>query len=452
MVGSCLHGTHEGRALNIRYAKTLVERIVEEEKEMIRLSRILGTILPLALLVAATEATGQDTLKVTADNPASWGDHPQLVEEARIGTLEGPEETSFGQVAGVGVMPDGTIWIGDNHLGAIRRFDTDGTYLGQVGRKGEGPGEFGYPSEIRVLPDGLVAVRDTGLKRVSLFEQTGEFLHSFRFPVQGYSALRVDMEGNLYLFGATSVFTREEAEKLANAIRSSEREGQSGALRLLADNTQAEGETRRLFWLRMSPEGEITDTLFRPELPEDDFWGVWSRVGFNPKGYFAIAVGKTDRYEITYRRPDSTVVLIERPIEPIRWEPEERREQERLEQIFSSRGGASGEVTEFKPPFNDLWIDQESRFWVTVRAPGIREETPGEAHRRERYDGPVQEWREPFVTEVFEADGTYLGTVRFPNRQTELEAARGTTVWVVEKGPWDEDYVVRYRIESGGQG
>ena len=406
---------------------------------------------PVSTLATTTRAQAPpDTLRVVADGPPTWGTSISVVEELRIGSLMGEEEYTFGNVAGLGVLANGTLWVGDVHLGAIRRYDREGAYLGMVGRKGEGPGEFRYPYEVRVLPDGRIAVGDDGLKRISLFEPTGEFLHSFRSPSLGRFALRVDLDGNLYLYDATSVFSRAEAERLANVISSSGREEEAGALRVLAAGAPEEGERYRRFWLRMSPEGEVVDTIFQPNRPDDDLWGVWSRVGFSPKGYSPVVVGKTGRYEITYRRSDGMVVQIERGVTPIPWAPEERKEQERLAYTYSSRGGAGGEVTEFKPPFNDLWIDQEGRFWVTLRAPGLREETDGEAHRRERFGGPVREWREPFVTEVFEADGTYLGTVRFPNRQTELEAARGTTVWVVEKGPWDEEYVVRYRIETGG--
>lgn len=76
----------------------------------------------------------------------------------------------------------------------------------------------------------------------------------------------------------------------------------------------------------------------------------------------------------------------------------------------------------------------------------VEPETPGEQALRERYDGVRREWRRPRVYDVIHPSGCYLGRVQFPNRDTTIEEARGNLVWVVEKGSFDEPYVVRYRI------
>ena len=46
---------------------------------------------------------------VRGDGPPVWGDTPRLVEEVRIGTLEGDPEYAFGMVGGVLATTDGTI-------------------------------------------------------------------------------------------------------------------------------------------------------------------------------------------------------------------------------------------------------------------------------------------------------------------------------------------------------
>lgn len=96
------------------------------------------------------------------------------------------------------------------------------------------------------------------------------------------------------------------------------------------------------------------------------------------------------------------------------------------------------------------------RIWVELYGRGFTEaETPGEQERRERYDGVRREWRQPRIYNVLDTSGCYLGRIRFPNRNTTVEAARGNLVWVVEEGQFDEPYVVRYRIvlsrETAGQ-
>jgi len=52
------------------------------------------------------------------------------------------------------------------------------------------------------------------------------------------------------------------------------------------------------------------------------------------------------------------------------------------------------------------------------------------------------------VYDVFEADGTFLGSVRLPARVT-LYRFRGDRVWGVRRGEFDESYVVRFRLVNG---
>ena len=99
--------------------------------------------LGVALLLSpGSLARAQDTLVVRADNPPSWGLNLRTVEEVRIGALEGPEEYVFGRVQSIAVGLDGTIYVTDDQVPVIRCYDSDGSYLGDVGREGSGPGEY----------------------------------------------------------------------------------------------------------------------------------------------------------------------------------------------------------------------------------------------------------------------------------------------------------------------
>ncbi|MEX2281150.1 MAG: hypothetical protein WEE89_01555 [Gemmatimonadota bacterium] len=59
---------------------------------------------------------------------------------------------------------------------------------------------------------------------------------------------------------------------------------------------------------------------------------------------------------------------------------------------------------------------------------------------------PPRLWREPRTFDVFDAGGRFLGTVVAP-RHTQFEFRRGLQLWGVTRGEFDEQYVVRYRIE-----
>lgn len=84
-------------------------------------------------------------------------------------------------------------------------------------------------------------------------------------------------------------------------------------------------------------------------------------------------------------------------------------------------------------------------------------ETEGERARREEAceffgtswaecEEGVREWHEPMTFDVIEPSGVFLGEIALPNRQSELVFTKDDVVWVVEKGTYGEDYVVRYRI------
>jgi hypothetical protein len=59
--------------------------------------------------VLAVGARSQEV--IDADNPPIWGDSPTLVEEVRIGGIDGPVEYVFGEVDGVLATPAGEIWV-----------------------------------------------------------------------------------------------------------------------------------------------------------------------------------------------------------------------------------------------------------------------------------------------------------------------------------------------------
>ena len=95
-------------------------------------------------------------------------------------------------------------------------------------------------------------------------------------------------------------------------------------------------------------------------------------------------------------------------------------------------------------------MDEEGRIWAATHNEGTHiPETPDEKALREAWNNPPSEWWEPLVFDVIEPTGRFLGTLHFPNRQTKPMVSSGNLVWVLEKGEWDEQYVVRYRIVPG---
>lgn len=110
---------------------------------------------------------------------AEW----QVVEEIRIGTLEGEGPDTFGDVASFEVDNLGRIWVLDMQASELRVFDRDGEYVRTVGRAGSGPGEFRQPVHVDMSPDGRIWVSAPPNARISIFDTAGSFVESMRVPV-----------------------------------------------------------------------------------------------------------------------------------------------------------------------------------------------------------------------------------------------------------------------------
>ena len=104
------------------------------------------------LVLAITAFAGCDArTPETATTPgALWGDSLILVEEIRIGNLTGDEAYTFGSVGALAPAPDGSLYVVDSQVPIIRRYDQDGQHIGDIGRRGEGPGEYQEVSGLAV--------------------------------------------------------------------------------------------------------------------------------------------------------------------------------------------------------------------------------------------------------------------------------------------------------------
>jgi hypothetical protein len=114
--------------------------------------------------------------------PVEWrlADRPRL----SIGMLEGDERYQFVYVSSAWKHADDRIVVFDRGKQAILFYDTAGVFLAQVGRRGNGPGEFqrgggGWPYR-----GDSIAVYDLEQQRLSILNREGKFVRSFQNPVR----------------------------------------------------------------------------------------------------------------------------------------------------------------------------------------------------------------------------------------------------------------------------
>lgn len=80
---------------------------------------------------------------------------------------------------GVAVSSAGVIHVLDGQAQVVERFASDGSYLGAMGRKGGGPGEFEFPISLLMRSDTLL-VRDMMKRGLVRFTPNGEPLADYR--------------------------------------------------------------------------------------------------------------------------------------------------------------------------------------------------------------------------------------------------------------------------------
>src|SRR5687767_14719586 len=110
-----------------------------------RLVRVGAPFAALILLAAACargddeddvpvveRTTIGDTTVVRTISGGVWGDTARLVEELRIGALEGAQELTFGRVELLNPGPNGGIDVFDGQAVELRRFDSAGRFVRKI--------------------------------------------------------------------------------------------------------------------------------------------------------------------------------------------------------------------------------------------------------------------------------------------------------------------------------
>lgn len=360
-----------------------------------------------------------------------------LVPEVGIGSLDGPPETQFGNINALAVAPDGTIHVMDAQGPVLRSYGPDGRYLRTVGRPGSGPGEYRQPdSGLAVLSDGRILVRDPGNARMAVFAPDGQPLDSWLLR-GGFTTSRP-----LYV----------------------DREDRAWYMLLL--DPAADLADWRMGLLRYSPLGEPLDTL---PAPASDFEGPFvearregrvsrTSVPFTPRFSWTVTPGGewlvalSSEYRLELMRSDGVVVRMGREAARVPVLPEEKRAHEEritrnMRRMLPTWRWNGPPIPDTKPPFQSIHAAADGRIWVLLHGEGWRaeEERPDPAG-----DGNLPEvWRDRVTFDVFEADGTFLGSVRGPDGLSVFPEPvfRGDTLWALTRDELDVQRVVRYRVQ-----
>lgn len=373
----------------------------------------------------AVDTLESGVIRVSSPEEGVWDDASRwrLVEDLRIGSMEGDGPDLFGQIGDVAVDDEGRIYVLEAQASEVRIFDAEGQWVRTLGGQGEGPGELNVPfgGAVYAMDDGTVVVNNSMNRRWEIFSAGGDFLTSV--PIESMSLGTGGSVG-----GDGAIYARD-----------------------LSMSASGDRRTSVVRWALEGGSLAVTDTIPAPELPESTTFQVSTSANgntmtvnfpvpfvhqpswqFDADGRFRVEPGDGYRIVILDQSLD-TVRIIERQYTPIPVTDEEIAERER-----SMQGGPLAEadldmslIPEHHPAFDVLHLDDTGHLWV-----------------RRSLGGDARTW------DVFDPDGRYLGEVgtAVPLDRFTLHAVRGGHVYGVVRDELDVPNVVRLTIERGGTG
>lgn len=390
--------------------------------------------------LTSVDSTG-DTIVVRITGSVPERLNRTLVPELRVGSMNGPDETTFGNILAVLPASDGGLLVYDQQVPAVRLFDAKGTFVRNVGVKGGGPGEFGHLNGIATLPDGRWVLWDAAGSRLNVHAPDGAFERSVRLSVGrtfGQGMLFADDSGRLYV---DAVIWRDTLDGSIS---------RRGLIMLDTAGTVLDtlpfldwGDPPSLVTAR-SPDGGAMTTWYVPFIPSGA--SALRRTG-------GLVSGPSDPYRFYLIPGDgSRPTRIEREHVPVAvssderdyWQAQIESAMRRLDPGWRWNGPV---IPPHKPAYREIEVGLDGRIWVQLSAaaepipdaelPPLAPDQPPSSRRTTRARSSY---------DVYTPSGSLLGRVTLP-WGTSISTSAGDTVWGTASDSLDVPYAVRFRID-----
>jgi len=126
-------------------------------------------LLPLVLWTLPVRAAAPPRID-NPNRPAGGLRTATLQQQWRVGDQD---DVLLGRITGAARDSAGRVYLLDNQLATIHVFAPDGTFLRDVGREGDGPGELSHPTQLVLFPDGRLGVSSSSPARLTLLRTDG---------------------------------------------------------------------------------------------------------------------------------------------------------------------------------------------------------------------------------------------------------------------------------------
>ena len=399
--------------------------------------------------LGSCESSGSPSVATVTDSAGveivlnAAGDLPEmvLVEELRIGAVEGDEPYLLSGIRDVVPLGDGRLLVVNSGSGTVRIFGPDGSFIREFAGRGGGPGEAGALWSAGVAGDTVhVMGTGSGPVRALLFNVTGEFLTSWPLGHDRESVSLLGRAGRYWL-GSVRRFARV-------------REGMSGSV---IDSIRVH---------RIDPnDGSIDDhVMTRPGRRLNVYGGGEMGAGpiFDPLPQIAPSANGVIYYTLggeydveVYDGEGTLFRRIRRPTErtpvtPAMVERYKRGIEEfyrtipdyptKEAEIRAVRDGREPDA-EFLPIVGRILAGQDGELWIE------RRDLQGDPVAQELNSSVRAETEpQPQTWEIVDQEGRVAAFVRLPPKFEPHAVGEGYVVGVL-RDELDVEYVVRYGLE-----
>ncbi|HEV8151123.1 MAG TPA: 6-bladed beta-propeller [Gemmatimonadales bacterium] len=367
--------------------------------------RVLATLCLVTRLVPGRSLPAQSV--------PEW----RFTEELRIGS-ERDDPTGFSDVRGVLADRKGNIWVLEASTQEIRVFDPAGKHLRNVGRKGQGPGEFIYADGMALAPDGLIWVHDPQNARFSIFDQDGKFVRQQLAVANGYGYVWVggiDRHGRIW----DQLLIRDpndpQSLRMRRAVPDWSKVDTLRMPRCSSPGTQPEASAFKL------PHGYAGIPFFPGPIYAIDYYAgaVWcgptsaeyrlSKIGVEPRDTLVRIVRSVAALPVTGDEREAAIAKI----------------KEFMKKVGDNVSLDWSRIPKSKPILQNAFVDQDGRLWV----------------RRTSLDKQAD-------FDLYSAEGKPLATLRIgmPVKDYPHALVRGGTAYLISQEEGEIPYIVRGRF------
>ncbi len=325
------------------------------------------------------EVQKEGVLHVMNPNQPKEADKSVTLKELwRIGGDTDDEDEFFGVIAQIITDDKGNVYLLDSQLARVKIFSQNGEFVREIGREGEGPGEFRYPTGMFFTKDGNLAVMQVAPGKIVLLSPEGE-------PMGEYPLPESKDGGFLLLLGGNS-----GAGNVVLSMRKDAYSEQRFETTLYLASIDAQGQETA----RYHEETRAID--FANAVMDERMWNTIDRrwtVGWDGRVY---AVTKYQGYNIhVWKKDGSLDRIIEVAHEARKRTQEETDLVRRIYEIFVRRlPNGKLELSEYIQDIESIFSREDGSLWVLS----------GEGSR-DNPDGSIG------VFDVFDANGHFVRRV-----------------------------------------